>query len=249
MASTVCCPDGSSPCQAHVSPEDTSSEEPPKSAELKEQSRSKGDSETHGSKPEPSADISQITDEDKKSALNQQPAETCPDCASKESQEGAEGIKQEQQKDTSVKSLEGEMAAMDVCEGKRDWRPQTVSDVLRMQGVEQLYAVQPLPWCPHLNSVQPLPQEGLDTHAPCQDCGDLKENWVCLTCYKVLCSRFVQEHMAGHSKDEGHPLVLSYRDLSVWCYDCNEYVDNKITHPMKNAAHEDKFGETLPETA
>lgn len=25
------------------------------------------------------------------------------------------------------------MAAMDVCEGKRDWRPQTVSDVLRMQ--------------------------------------------------------------------------------------------------------------------
>ncbi|PVD24115.1 hypothetical protein C0Q70_14585 [Pomacea canaliculata] len=231
---------------------DTSSEEPPKSAELKEQSRSKGDSETHGSKPEPSADISQITDEDKKSALNQQPAETCPDCASKasylESQEGAEGIKQEQQKDTSVKSLEGEMAAMDVCEGKRDWRPQTVSDVLRMQGVEQLYAVQPLPWCPHLNSVQPLPQEGLDTHAPCQDCGDLKENWVCLTCYKVLCSRFVQEHMAGHSKDEGHPLVLSYRDLSVWCYDCNEYVDNKPKGPKLElqAAAESQLVHIMP---
>lgn len=64
---------------------DTSSEEPPKSTELEEQSRSKGDSETHGSKPERSADISQITDEDKKSALNQQPAETCPDCASKAS--------------------------------------------------------------------------------------------------------------------------------------------------------------------
>ena len=56
------------------------------------------------------------------------------------------------------------------------------------QGVEQLFAVEPLPWCPHLPSVRPLPPQGLDTHRPCEDCGDVTENWVCLVCYKVrLC--------------------------------------------------------------
>ncbi|KAK7495510.1 hypothetical protein BaRGS_00013208 [Batillaria attramentaria] len=116
-----------------------------------------------------------------------------------------------------------------------------------LSGVEQLYAVQPSPWCPHLTCVQPLPPGGLDTSAPCQDCGDTTENWVCLVCYKVFCSRYVQEHMLFHSiAEEGHLMVLSYSDLSVWCYACNDYIDNQITHPMKDAAHRSKFGEALP---
>lgn len=50
------------------------------------------------------------------------------------------------------------------------------------------YAVTPLPWCPHLVAVCPIPEAGLDVTQPCQDCGALQENWVCLSCYEV-CNR------------------------------------------------------------
>ncbi|CAM4624429.1 unnamed protein product, partial [Lepidochelys kempii] len=49
-----------------------------------------------------------------------------------------------------------------------------------------LYAVTPLPWCPHLDSLQPLPPAGLDVLAPCEECGSRGENWVCLACYRPL---------------------------------------------------------------
>ena len=35
-------------------------------------------------------------------------------------------------------------------------------------------------------------------------------------------------------------LVL-LRDLSVWCFDCDSYVDNKVLYDVKNLAHKDKF--------
>lgn len=43
----------------------------------------------------------------------------------------------------------------------------------------------PLPWCPHLDAVKPLPPSGVDIFKPCQDCGSEAENWICLTCYQV----------------------------------------------------------------
>ena len=49
-----------------------------------------------------------------------------------------------------------------------------------------MFAVQPLPWCPHLESVRPVPERGLDVEQACEECGDCTENWVCLQCYKVL---------------------------------------------------------------
>lgn len=48
-----------------------------------------------------------------------------------------------------------------------------------------LYAVTPLTWCLHLSEVHPVPDGGLNVDAPCDDCGDVKECWVCLHCYKV----------------------------------------------------------------
>ena len=62
----------------------------------------------------------------------------------------------------------------------------STSFTLALQGHTQMYAVTPLPWCPHLETVTPLPQGGINTTAPCQDCGDLSENWICLVCYKVM---------------------------------------------------------------
>nr|XP_042701757.1 histone deacetylase 6 [Chrysemys picta bellii] len=106
-----------------------------------------------------------------------------------------------------------------------------------------LYAVTPLPWCPHLDSLQPLPPAGLDVLAPCEECGSQAENWVCLDCYRVLCGRYVNQHMLAHGSVSGHPLVLSYADLSVWCYTCQSYVHHPTLLPAKALAHRMKFGE------
>ncbi|GFO21263.1 histone deacetylase 6 [Plakobranchus ocellatus] len=109
-----------------------------------------------------------------------------------------------------------------------------------------MFAVTPLTWCPHLTEVRPVPREGLNSSEPCGTCGDPTENWVCLTCYKVECSRFVNEHMLYHRLETEHNMVLSYSDISVWCYCCDQYVDNPALREVKNAAHRSKFGEALP---
>lgn len=109
-----------------------------------------------------------------------------------------------------------------------------------------LYVVDPLPWCPHLDAVKPLPPSGIDVFLPCQDCGSDAENWTCLTCYQVFCGRYVNEHMVTHGVVSEHPMVLSFCDLSVWCYLCEAYVHNQILFEAKNAAHWAKFGEEIP---
>ncbi|ESP03566.1 hypothetical protein LOTGIDRAFT_137218, partial [Lottia gigantea] len=83
--------------------------------------------------------------------------------------------------------------------------------------------------CQHLADVRPLLSPELNTHAPCEDCGETEENWVCLICYKVYCSRFRNEHMLFHGIETEHRMVLSYSDLSVWCYACNSYIDNEVS--------------------
>lgn len=113
-------------------------------------------------------------------------------------------------------------------------------------GGRTLFVVDPLTWCPHLDSVKPLPPAGLDVFRPCEDCGSEAENWICLTCYKVCCGRYVNEHMVIHGVTSEHPLVLSFCDLSAWCYLCEAYVHNQVLFEAKNAAHWMKFGEEIP---
>ncbi|XP_075812764.1 protein deacetylase HDAC6 isoform X2 [Microtus pennsylvanicus] len=108
------------------------------------------------------------------------------------------------------------------------------------------YAVTPLSWCPHLVAVCPIPAEGLDTAQPCKTCGTLQENWVCLTCYQVYCSRYVRAHMVHHHEASEHPLVLSCVDLSTWCYVCQAYVHHQDLQEVKSAAHQSKFGQDMP---
>ncbi|KAA0714370.1 Histone deacetylase 6 [Triplophysa tibetana] len=110
---------------------------------------------------------------------------------------------------------------------------------------ETMFVVDPLSWCPHLESVRPVPAGGVDVFLPCEDCGGDAENWICLFCYKVLCGRYVNQHMVTHGQVSGHPLVLSFADLSVWCYACESYVHNKALHEVKNSAHLLKFGEEM----
>nr|XP_033779735.1 histone deacetylase 6 isoform X2 [Geotrypetes seraphini] len=113
-------------------------------------------------------------------------------------------------------------------------------------GSGTLYAVTPLPWCPHLESVQPVPFSGLNVMEACRECGSEAENWVCLVCYEVYCGRYVNEHMLTHSLNSGHLIVLSYSDLSVWCYGCDSYVHHQIILEAINVAHRMKFNEDLP---
>lgn len=44
-----------------------------------------------------------------------------------------------------------------------------------------------------------------------QRCQHPDENWLCLCCKEVLCSRFVNKHMLEHYQQEHHNLALSYR--------------------------------------
>ncbi|KAJ8371335.1 hypothetical protein SKAU_G00113630 [Synaphobranchus kaupii] len=109
-----------------------------------------------------------------------------------------------------------------------------------------MFVVDPLPWCPHLEAVGPLPAGGIDVFLPCEDCGTDIENWICLSCYKVFCGRYVNQHMVTHGLVSEHPLVLSFSDLSVWCYTCEAYVHNQVLYDARNAAHLMKFGEDAP---
>ncbi|KAH8306583.1 hypothetical protein KR018_006132, partial [Drosophila ironensis] len=113
----------------------------------------------------------------------------------------------------------------------------------------EMFAVYPLKTCPHLGQ---LPVENkpisINTNARCAQCETEAENWVCLGCRTVRCGRYVNEHMQMHFLDTEHPLALSLRDLSVWCYPCASYVDHPLLYPYMNAAHESKFGTEMPWT-
>lgn len=50
----------------------------------------------------------------------------------------------------------------------------------------QMFAVVPLPECPHLDAVREVPASGINVNDPCLKCGNVGENWVCLTCFQVI---------------------------------------------------------------
>ncbi|RXG56841.1 Histone deacetylase 6 [Armadillidium vulgare] len=114
--------------------------------------------------------------------------------------------------------------------------------VLELGFNSEMHAIVPLSWCPHLSDVRPIPESGLKVvDSRCELCNDPKENWQCLTCYKILCGRFVREHMVEHGITENHNIVLSHLDLSVWCYSCESYVYNEVLFPALESAATDKF--------
>lgn len=110
------------------------------------------------------------------------------------------------------------------------------------QDGSKLHAIVPKSDCPHLVEVNDVISTGINVKEECIDCKNVGENWICLTCYKVYCGRFVNEHMVIHGIESNHSLVLSFADLSVWCYKCDSYIHNPALLSAKRAAHLDKFG-------
>ncbi|XP_003462634.1 histone deacetylase 6 isoform X1 [Cavia porcellus] len=156
---------------------------------------------------------------------------------------GGEALETLEPQALEEESLLGEAAGgQDVADLKLTQRFQDLAEI--NQGI--LYAVTPLPWCPHLVAVRPIPAASLDVTQPCEDCGTCQENWVCLSCYQVYCSRYINAHMVRHHEASGHPLVLSYVDLSTWCYPCQAYVHHQDLLDVKNITHQKKFGEDMP---
>jgi histone deacetylase 6 len=81
----------------------------------------------------------------------------------------------------------------------------------------------------------------IDSKKPCKTCNDLRENWLCLSCYEIECSRYINGHMSEHYEKTRHPMVLSFSDISVWCYVCDSYVHNDKLTKIKTLAYESKF--------
>ncbi|KAK8936463.1 hypothetical protein KSP39_PZI012134 [Platanthera zijinensis] len=110
-------------------------------------------------------------------------------------------------------------------------------------------------WVEAKESCDHLPSLSSDlTHIPgpdshCTRCQHPVENWLCLSCKDVLCSRFINKHMLNHHQETGHSLALSFSDLSVWCFDCNAYLDVQVIRqlqPVYEVAYLLKFGERPP---
>ena len=55
--------------------------------------------------------------------------------------------------------------------------------------------------------------------------------------------------MVGHAAASGHAIALGVMDLSMWCFQCDAYLDVfgiPALRPLYSAAHVEKFGEPPP---
>ncbi|KAH9695217.1 Histone deacetylase-like protein [Citrus sinensis] len=110
--------------------------------------------------------------------------------------------------------------------------------------------VEPLTSCDHLVASLSSDLAHIPTpDTPCNRCQHPSENWLCLCCKEVLCSRFVNKHMLQHYLETNHSVALSYSDLSVWCFTCDAYLNAQVIpqlRPVYETAYILKFGEAPP---
>ncbi|KAL9649280.1 hypothetical protein ABK040_004300 [Willaertia magna] len=115
------------------------------------------------------------------------------------------------------------------------------------------FLVTPKRDCPHINNEHvnlPEDEEQIKSlvsgicSKPCKDCEDISENWFCLKCHSNCCSRYVNGHMAKHFEEENHSIVLSLADLSLYCYECDSYIEtpNSSIRTLRKEVHKEKFG-------
>jgi len=119
--------------------------------------------------------------------------------------------------------------------------------------------------CPHISELPPdglLRTESLQFGKPCIHGCKGSENWMCLMCGEARCGRYINRHSLEHWRTtkaaeeatitvadaasgqecRGHFLALSYSDLSVWCYECEAYVQHEQLKPLVRRMENLKFG-------
>jgi hypothetical protein len=96
------------------------------------------------------------------------------------------------------------------------------------------------------------------------------ENWLCLHCGVVRCSRYVNAHGLEHWRatrrdgiggggggdgndtsnteisSAGHCIALSLADLSVWCHECKAYIQHPALAPILRRVEALKFAGDEP---
>ena len=82
----------------------------------------------------------------------------------------------------------------------------------------------------------------------CARCGTGRELWRCLTCGECACGRYANGHSMAHARASGGKCVvtMSWDDLSVWCHECESYVDPACSAALGAcvaAAERAKFGD------
>ena len=106
----------------------------------------------------------------------------------------------------------------------------------------------PIP-CMHLGLLadQPLFLDDETVQAlTCENCSSSGENWLCLTCHKTFCSRFVRGHMFKHGLRHQHPISMSLRDKSIWCYECDRYLSDAVAPALALAIAAASGGVEVP---
>jgi len=75
----------------------------------------------------------------------------------------------------------------------------------------------------------------------CHSCNDSSENWICLSCGVISCSRHVNGHAGEHYESTKHPISASFSDHSFWCYTCDTYVHDKCLFEILDILQTIKF--------
>ncbi|KAI8577115.1 hypothetical protein K450DRAFT_253735 [Umbelopsis ramanniana AG] len=110
------------------------------------------------------------------------------------------------------------------------------------------FAVTPKTDCEHLPRTRLVTDltDSIVREALCTHCGK-PETWLCLTCGGVYCSRYQNNCAKLHSTEAGHAIALSLSDLSVWCYQCDEYITSPSLDTLKRRVYILKFDAPPPE--
>lgn len=124
--------------------------------------------------------------------------------------------------------------------------------------------------CPHvrhhvkisLESLPDHPNHGVCAYNADDGSGDndanqscsADENWLCVECGFVLCSRYSNRHCLTHWKETkaeqeegaaegGHCIAVSLADLSAWCHECDAYLHDPVLDPIVQRLEQLKFEE------
>ncbi|KAH8547482.1 histone deacetylase 6-like protein [Umbelopsis sp. PMI_123] len=126
------------------------------------------------------------------------------------------------------------------------------SNLLNVDLQEEMlgFAVTPKTDCDHLPHIQLVNDldEAVVREAHCTHCGK-PETWLCLTCNGVYCSRYQNNCAKLHAAEAQHPIALSLSDLSVWCYQCDEYITSPLVDNLKRRVYILKFNVSPPEAS
>jgi len=114
------------------------------------------------------------------------------------------------------------------------------------QAIQSGFSVNPKRDCPHFSSQTRISlvneiECAYKTNC-CNTCKDSSENWYCLSCGQIYCSRYVKGDAQKHFDETQHSVATSFSDLSFWCYSCDDYITHPNLDPFLETLTMAKFG-------